>query len=995
MKDNMKRIITLVIFLFYVFCVGAQFVQRGVTLEYNRNKAKTTYTKPVSIRTDNAEPSVSNNGSFALTFTKATMAGDTIKSPDIRVGDEKYVLFNKDRIRGWVLTPKKDMEILVCKKEIVDYLESTYTNNYVNQLKKNYEQSQRRLRESTEDAEILKKELAKLKTDFEREVNMIRARAVLFAYVDETEKDSLELLRRECILNNDLERALKIGDEMDLGGLANNYITNLHKSKDVYARYLQNLHDLATILEEQIQIYKTKDEYNLNGALTPYYESLTEVYKCLHEEYKDSKQNETLFNEIEDKLGKVLYDQDKIEEAAQYENTDALLRLAEKYDRRGETENPTLCKNYLKQLLSAVKSKGRDLPQSGYTLSDYEEWLESFPDFIIESNGSKFEYTILNNEEVSLVHYVHGDSKAKKVVVPKEVEYEGKKYTVTKIGCHLFFKDFLFYYGQYDKEEESCMDITSLQLPNTITYIGTSAFAREAPGVIHRSEWIKVNMPNSLKVICDNAFYGCFFKNFIIDIPEGVEYIGDAWESWEDWETGENFGLTLRIPASAKEINIMKGLYGGQEDSCPLIHKIELDPKNIHFKMINGLLYKADSTYVYAGGLNLDEDKFKILYIPSKLRFENEDSLMWFFDSSVVSDGVDSLIVDSNHPDFTLYEGILYDKNKERLILKPKRQKHVFVPLTLKDVCWGWNHRNYSASHYTFPKEINPDVFIQIMADKAHEDTTTIDYYGITGSLIAHNDGERLSRLINVIDTALTRNLHDPKLTYIKGMLFLELYDINSATKVHQQALWNDKKYEEMLGNKIEKSKNTVDSLRKKIDESLEWLSKDEYLNRNIVEHQEKFAEWGTEWEVLRLAVLYYLRGLAELEKKDYGDEYKEMADRDFKNALYTVSKLAKGDPLKHEDWVSNLYSDVAVLYYNHLAVYPKTLKKEDEEIVDKLVDMSLEANPKNTTALETKGLMYLYKQEPDKARQTLEKIKVINENHADKSLLKRKLDEK
>ena len=994
MKFNMKRITTLVIFLFYVFCVEAQFVQKGVTLEYNRNKAKTTYTKPVSIRTDNAEPSVSNNGSFALTFTKPTMAGDTIKSPDIRVGDKKYVLFNKDRIQGWVLTPRKDMEILVCKKEIVDYLESTYTNNYVNQLKRWYEQSQKQLKESTEDAENLKKELAKLKANYDRDVNMIRARAILFAYVDETEKDSLEMLRRECILNNDLERAKKIGEEMNLEKLADSYLYNLHKSKDTYQQYLRKLHDCAIIIEEQIQLYETKDKYDIDERITPYYESLTEIYKCLLEEYRDSKQNEALYNEIEDKLGKVLYCQEKIEEAAQYGNTDALFSLANTYDRGEEKEDSAKCKSYLRQLLYAIKTKGHDLPQSNNLLYDYEEWLESFPDFFIEENGARFEYTVLNDKQVSLVHYVHGNAKTKKVVVPKEVEYEGKKYTVTKIGCHLFFKDFLFNYGQYDKEEESCMDITSLQLPNTITYVGACAFAREASGVIHRSEWIKVNMPNSLKVIQDYAYRGCMFKNYIIDIPEGVEYVGDAWESWEDWETGEKFGLTLRIPASAKEINIMKGLYGGQEDSCPLIHKIELDPKNSHFKMINGLLYKADSTYVYAGGLNLDEDKFKILYIPSKLRFENEDSLMWFFNSSVVYDGVDSLIVDSNHSDFTLYGGVLYDKNRERLILKPKRLKHVFVPLTLKDVNWGWNHRNYSASHYTFPKEINPNIFVQIMADKAHEDTTTIDFYGITESLIAHNDGERLSRLINVIDTILTRNPHDSKLTYIKGMLFLELYDIKSATKVHLQALWNDKTYEEMLGNEIEKSKNTVDSLRKKIDESLIWLSKDEYLNENIVEHQEKFAEWGTEWEVLRLAVLYYLRGLAELEKKD-DDEYKEMADRDFNNALYTVSKLAKGDPLKHKEWLSNLYSDVAVQYYNHLAVYPKTLKKEDEEIVDKLVNMSLEANPKNTNALETKGLMYLYKHETDKAKQTLEKIKVINENHADKSLLKRLLEEK
>lgn len=989
----------------------AQFVQKGVTLEYNRSKSKTVYKKPVSILISNAEPSVSNNGSFALTFMKSAKAGDTISSPEIKVSDEQYVLFNKNRIQDWVLSPQKQMEVLVCKKDIIDYLESTYTNNYVNQLKKKYEQSQKQLRESIDDKEKLEKEFAKLKTDYERDVNLIRARAVLFAYVDETEKDSLELLRREYILNNNLERAWQIGEKMNLSGLANNYISNIHKSKKSYEVNLHHLHDCAVILEEQIQIYKLKDEHNISKVITPYYESLTEIYKCLLEEYRDSKRNEVLYNAIEDKLGKVLCAQDKLEEAAQHDNTDALCRLAENCD-FGEQRDSAKCKSYLRQLLFAVKAKGRDLPYSrdSNQIFVFEEWLESFPDFSIEVNGAKFEYTILNDEEVSLVHYVHGKSKAKKVVVPKQVEYNGKKYVVTKIGRHIFFKDEGFYHGDWDEEESSCMNVSSLQLPNTITYVGEAAFLIGEPGRIDRIEPLIVNMPNSLKVIRNHAYYGCAFKNYVINIPEGVEYIGDAWEAWvsEDrWDantgeqiekSGENIGLTLRIPASAKEIHAMTDLNFPQEGNCQLIHKIELNPANKNFIMLNDLLYKADSSFVYAGGLYRDsENDTKTLYIPAQIRFETEEELEEFFSSQVVSDYVDSLVVDNSHPDISLYEGILYDKKREKLILKPKRLKRIVVPSTLNIVKFGWICDNYSGSHYYFPKEINPNMLIQIMSNEAHEDTTTIDYYGSTGTIIAQNNAERLNGLVSFMGSVIDVNRNDDKLNYIKGMFSLELYDVVSAIKILQQAQWKNNVYEEALRDKIEKTKKSADSLRVKIDEALRRLySFDEYLHRDIVEHQEKFAECGTEQDVLDLAILYYLRGLVEESKEDYFVDYQEIAFRDFQRAICTIAKMAKDDSEKQNGYLSRLYGWVAVLYYDDYYIFQnESHNKNGKEIIDKHIKLSLDANPLNITSLQLKGLMHLHKYEYEEAKKTLEKIRAIDEEYANKSILIKELENK
>lgn len=55
------------------------------------------------------------------------------------------------------------------------------------------------------------------------------------------------------------------------------------------------------------------------------------------------------------------------------------------------------------------------------------------------------------------------------LVIPEKVEYNGQQYTVTAIGDFSFMN-----YPQY---ENSAADVTSLSLPNTITYIGGDAFA--------------------------------------------------------------------------------------------------------------------------------------------------------------------------------------------------------------------------------------------------------------------------------------------------------------------------------------------------------------------------------------------------------------------------------------------------------------------------------------------------------------------------------------
>ncbi len=74
-----------------------------------------------------------------------------------------------------------------------------------------------------------------------------------------------------------------------------------------------------------------------------------------------------------------------------------------------------------------------------------------------------------------------------KVVIPQEVEYNSKKYTVTKIGNNAFY---------------GCAKITELAMPNTITEIGKLVF-------VNCSGLVEVVLPNSVTTLKLSAFQSC------------------------------------------------------------------------------------------------------------------------------------------------------------------------------------------------------------------------------------------------------------------------------------------------------------------------------------------------------------------------------------------------------------------------------------------------------------------------------------------------------
>lgn len=126
--------------------------------------------------------------------------------------------------------------------------------------------------------------------------------------------------------------------------------------------------------------------------------------------------------------------------------------------------------------------------------------------FGADFKAGKFYYFI--NEDLESVTLEKADLTPGdyQLIVPDSVSYNGMKFVVNRIGPRAFA-------GTYSNYPQT------IQLPNTIYYIGTGAFY----GCYNL---VTINLPNTISVIDAGAFKGCKqLKNIVL--PESLTSIGD------------------------------------------------------------------------------------------------------------------------------------------------------------------------------------------------------------------------------------------------------------------------------------------------------------------------------------------------------------------------------------------------------------------------------------------------------------------------------------
>lgn len=123
-------------------------------------------------------------------------------------------------------------------------------------------------------------------------------------------------------------------------------------------------------------------------------------------------------------------------------------------------------------------------------------WI-AFPgftrDFSDTYEGQTLIYTVIDEEAKTCktkdghLFYGAGNDVSGDLVIPAEVSDGSSNYTVISIGNYAF---------------SDCNDLTSISIPNSVTFIGDYAFY-ECSGLT------SISIPNSVTSIDYNAFYGC------------------------------------------------------------------------------------------------------------------------------------------------------------------------------------------------------------------------------------------------------------------------------------------------------------------------------------------------------------------------------------------------------------------------------------------------------------------------------------------------------
>lgn len=114
----------------------------------------------------------------------------------------------------------------------------------------------------------------------------------------------------------------------------------------------------------------------------------------------------------------------------------------------------------------------------------------------VDSGSGKVSFTVISGEAIVLSHVSGAE-----VTIPERVEWDGSKYTVTRMGDRAF-------YGA---------DVTLVHMPDSIRVIGVRAFYL-------CDKMVDANIPGSIEVVCDEAFRECA-KLQNVDL-HGVRFLG-------------------------------------------------------------------------------------------------------------------------------------------------------------------------------------------------------------------------------------------------------------------------------------------------------------------------------------------------------------------------------------------------------------------------------------------------------------------------------------
>lgn len=960
----MERISLLIICLFCFLQVDAQFTQHGRTLEYHGRQSKTTYTSPVSIAFQGCSSTTNDKaGNLSLVFPNAK-AGNVVSCTDLEISNSQYVIFNRNDFDIWTLGDR-NLSIVLCKKSKIDSYVAIYTKVQMDVSNAKYETKKKELYNSEQDKIALKKELEQLTKKHNEEIKEIKANALIFAYIDEEKMDSLQYEQHLCILNNDIKKAVEIGQQIDfknnMSKQLSNFEASIKKSQEIGLKLFQEAEALSLHIANcellSIEEDSLKDDYDI---LIKSYRSLIAQYpnnfKCSEEVYKKTKikLGNILYKYADKVIGYTsgVYNEDTIKcymkEAASCNNSDAMLWFVENH------ENRDTAKVYAKILLEGIESRKLNIP-GDYSYYDIKDICNSIPDFKTENKSMVFYYTVLDSNRVSLTHVHCKDTTIRKIRIPKKVIYGNNKYRVTEIGtCALgeasyselllkrrrFIDDKDFYNNlNFAMKDSSHAAKIKLIIPETITYIGAGAFNPRLSPVL----FLLNGIPKNLEILRINSFADCEFNSGEIKIPNKVKKIEeDALPLWWDDDNYKMKFYNIFIPRSLERIDCLDGLSGGNGGNG--VGKIVDISNNPNFKLINGALYNADSSYVYLGTIGQYNN---ILTITRNLKFDD-----YFFGRlHYIQQGlaIDSISFDEKNPYYSYFDHCIYTKQLDTLL---------YILPTVDNVRLSTNLKSISV--IDMPSEIYYEI-PNGMPIEGLKECLGVFYnsnikFKLYGNEYTNKESDSENKICEseFLDTILKDNRNNPKLLCAIALLYLEndyfyqadelldsIIDVSDSNSYFCTLLSDScSSYMARINTYIEEYNSTNSNNH---DDMVEICLKlrdyfnntADYLNTEVSVHNAFYINWvlgAQESYNSRSNSLYYME----------------------KGIPYALKLITKFDIEKYKNIVSGFYSSLA------------NVASHDDDSDNSLkalqyANKSLELNPNNIEAYEALATYFYY----------------------------------
>lgn len=224
-----------------------------------------------------------------------------------------------------------------------------------------------------------------------------------------------------------------------------------------------------------------------------------------------------------------------------------------------------------------------------------------------EAGVLKYELTTIDadNPQVRVLGFSKEPDKAKNLVIPASVSYNGVRHAITEIAPYAFYES--------DK-------ILQATIAVSIVKIGKGAFSDS------NITALSFGTASKLEIIEEKAFYYCSQLG-TFTLPTNLKEIGkDAFFS-----SGNGMTLmTLKIPANVERIGIDAFGY------CRSITQFTTDSKNEYFVTKDGILYTADMTELVAYPENKSDDTY---WLPETVKTINcviSDNLYRFVVNSMV-----------------------------------------------------------------------------------------------------------------------------------------------------------------------------------------------------------------------------------------------------------------------------------------------------------------------------------------------------------------------